>query len=223
MTVHKPLRVLIADDDQVVREGYARLLSDVPGIEVVATAADGAEALTILSERIVDVALLDVEMPRMDGVAAAREIVRRHGSVVVVMFTAYDDPTRIRQAITYGARGFLTKDVSVALIAQGLEQAAQGMTVLGPRSAAVLFHNRSEHVGGQEDAMLFASAIEVLSERKRAVLRELIKGMSNREIAEHLLIQETTVRSYLTEILTATGCRSRTELAVRLVRSGWEP
>lgn len=221
MTVRQPLRVLVADDDQVVREGYAQLLSDVTGIEVVATAADGAEAVTILSERIVDVALLDVEMPQMDGVAAAREITRRYGSVAVVMFTAYDDPTRIRQAMTYGARGFLTKDMPVDLIARGLEQASQGMTVLGPGPAAALFHNHNGHVGGQEEARRLTSTIETLSGRKRDVLRELAQGLSNREIAERLLIQESTVRSYLTEILTATGCRSRTELAVRLVRTGW--
>lgn len=223
MTVHHPLRLLVADDDQVVREGYAQLLSGVSGIEVVATAADGAEAVTILSERIVDVALLDVEMPRMDGVAAAREICRRYGSVAVVMFTAYDDPTRIRQAMTHGARGFLTKDMSLDLIARGLEQAAQGITVLGPGPAAALFHNHNEYVGGQEEARHFVSAIEMMSGRKRDVLRELAQGLSNREIAERLLIQESTVRSYLTEILAATGCRSRTALAVRLVRTGWAP
>lgn len=212
------IRVLLADDDDILREGFAALLSSAPGIELVDAVADGAAALGVLEERLVDVALLDVEMPRLDGIQTARIIAQRFPRVAVVMLTAYDEPQRTGQALRAGALGFLTKDLPVEQVVHALEQASLGIAVLAPGPARTALGPMRSAGAGEGDGLV--ERIESLPARYRPVLDEVLRGRSNREIARGLGMSEATVRTYMSEILRHCDCRSRTELAVRAVRAG---
>ncbi|WP_196717248.1 response regulator [Actinomyces trachealis] len=220
MNETSPLKLLLAEDDDALRKGYAELLSRNPGVELVGVAEDGCQALAVMAEHLVDVALLDVEMPRMDGIQAAAQIVRQYPSTAVVMFTAFDAPERVEQALRAGARGFLTKDLGPEQIVDSLRQAVRGVTVLGarPMETVVL------RLGGGEASELraLAEAIDTLPSRLLPVLREVALGKNNKEIAAALSISEGTVRTYVTELLRRCGCASRTELAVKTIRAGKE-
>lgn len=134
----EPIRVLLADDDVIVREGLAGLLDRQDGIDVVAVAENGSMALRELSRRAVDVALLDVDMPVLDGLAAAKEMARLYPSVVVVMLTVFEHEESLARSLALNVRGFLTKDIPSAQLAQLIRQAHAGYSVFGPRPTSIL-------------------------------------------------------------------------------------
>ncbi|SHE25810.1 luxr bacterial regulatory protein hth signature [Actinomyces glycerinitolerans] len=215
-----PLRVLLAEDNALVREGYADMLSDQPGIELVAAVEDGFAALRVLDLHRVDVALVDVEMPRMDGVEAAREIAARHPGVVVVMLTAFEDKARLAEALGAGAQGFLTKDMDIEQIIAAVRDAVAGKTVLGPEPLEVAAQSLRQRAAEREANAEFLDRAEALSPRHAEVLKLVARGLSNRQVATRSGHTESTVRTYLSEILQTLNCSSRTELAVKANRLG---
>ena len=194
----KPIRLIIADDHPVVREGLRAVLDSEPDVEVVAEAADGGELLAILSTLQPDLVLMDLQMPEMDGVAATRRIRRHHDGVNVLILTTYDTDSDITRAVEAGATGYLLKDASRKELMQAIRLAARGESVLSPKVASRLL------------GRMRAPAQEALSIREVEVLLEVADGLSNKAIGRSLHISEATVKTHLLHIFAKLGVEDRT-------------
>lgn len=212
------LRVLVVDDDKVLREGMATLLAREPGIDVRATARHGADALEILHGRIIDAVLLDVEMPVMDGVTTVGQVRHLFPHVAVVMFTAFDNPVRVQQAMSAGAKGFITKDADPAQVATVLHQAAAGFVTVGESVAQAVF--RPSAIQSDAEVQAFIQHVEAMPTSQRTLFNLIVVGKSYREIAAELSLTERTVRTYASRVLATCVVSSRAELAARAVRAG---
>jgi DNA-binding NarL/FixJ family response regulator len=193
-----------------MREGIASLLDIQDGIRVVGTAGNGQEALERAAALEPDVVLLDVRMPVMDGVAAAAALCQQRPGCVVLMLTTFDDEDYIVKALQAGARGYLLKDMPAADLAQAIRLARAGIHQLGPGVAGRL-------VGALGRAAQAPAAPQTplpLTERELAVLRQVARGATNREIAAALVISEGTVKNHISSILSRLGLRDRTEAAI---------
>ncbi len=213
------VRVLVVDDQQLVRAGIASLLSIQEGIQVVGTAADGQEAIEQAMALSPDVILMDVRMPVMDGVAATVQVRRQLANCKVLMLTTFDEEEYIIQALQAGASGYLLKDMPAEDLAQAIRLTHAGVSQLDPAVAGKLVNaiNRSHAaaVHPTEPAALDDSgSIENLTEREIEVLRLIARGATNREIAERLFISEGTVKSHVSNILNQLRLRDRTQAAI---------
>jgi DNA-binding NarL/FixJ family response regulator len=208
------VRVLIADDQQLVREGIASLLSIEPGISVIGTAADGREVIEMAISMEPDVTLMDVRMPGIDGVAAAAVLRRKVPGCRVVMLTTFDDEGYIVQALRVGAVGYLLKDLPAGELAAAVRLAHAGVGQLDSaaveRLASALA--RSALPGPRQGALERAG--EALTAREIDVLRLIAGGSTNREIAAHLFVSEGTVKNHISRILSRLGLRDRTQAAI---------
>ena len=213
----EPIRVLLADDDVIVREGLAGLLDRQDGIDVVAVAENGSMALRELSRRAVDVALLDVDMPVLDGLAAAKEMARLYPSVVVVMLTVFEHEESLARSLALNVRGFLTKDIPSAQLAQLIRQAHAGYSVFGPRPTGILADSYLN--SGKNDPKYDAFRERV--ERLPGYLRTTFDLLPNKTIAKRLGLSEATVRSYISEIFTTLGYTNRGELTITAIKAGY--
>lgn len=185
------IRVLICDDQDIVREGLHAILSTVPDIEVIGTASDGAEAITVVEQQLPDVVLMDLNMPGMNGIHATRKIVEQFPGVRVLALTTYDADAWLFDAIRAGAAGYLLKGTPRAGLIKAIMGTAAGQTFVDPEVAGKLF----SHVA--EIAVVHVSTIaKTLSRRERDVLHLLANGLSNTEIAAQLFLSEGTVRNY---------------------------
>lgn len=196
-------RVLIADDHGLVRAGLSELAATFEGVEVVATAAGGEEAIALAVKYAPDIVLMDLEMPGVDGIAATREIRARCPQTRVVILTSFSDRERILQALDAGAVGYLLKDAEPAELSHGIAAALRGESPLDPRAAGTVIAARSSR-----------SVHELLSEREREVLKLLSRGMANKEIARELGISEKTVKAHLTSVFRQIGVTDRTKAAL---------
>ncbi len=211
---HKaPVRVLIVDDQQLIREGIGSLLSIQEGIEVVGTATNGQEAIEQAAKLSPDIVLMDVRMPVMDGVKATAEV-RRQVKCQVLMLTTFDDETYIVEALRAGASGYLLKDMPVADLAQAIRMAHAGVYPLDPAVAGKLVGalDRAEKQAEHTNAEIPEEAD--LTEREAEVLRLIARGATNREIAKRLSISEGTVKNHVSNILSRLGLRDRTQAAI---------
>jgi DNA-binding NarL/FixJ family response regulator len=201
-----PIRVLIADDDALVREGLRVIFQMDDRFEVAAVAANGAEAVEACVRRKVDVALLDIRMPVMDGVAAAEEISARTKTRALIL-TTFDDDELVARAITHGARGYLLKSSTPDRIKDSVRMVAEGGTVLQDAAMDKLRGRLSAPKAGQLPEGLF-------SEREIDVIKAIAEGLSNKEIAGRLFMSEGTVKNHVTSILDKTGLDHRTQIAI---------
>ncbi len=208
------MRVLIADDQRVVRDGLAIIVGGFPDTEVVGLAADGAEALELVASEAPDVVLMDLRMPRLDGVEATRAVTARHPAVRVVVLTTYADDESIVAALSAGAAGYLTKDVGRDDIRRALEAAVAGQTVLDPAVQATLLK------AAQQGATRPVPLPDGLTDREVEVLGLIASGLSNQEIAERLFVAETTVKTHVNRIFAKTNSRDRAQAAVYAHRHG---
>jgi DNA-binding NarL/FixJ family response regulator len=208
------VRVLIADDQRVVREGLAIIVAGFPETEVVGQASDGAEALSLVESTAPDVVIMDLRMPRMDGVESTRVIRERHPDVAVVVLTTYADDESIVAALTAGAAGYLTKDAGRDDIRRALEAAVAGQTVLDPAVQATLLK------AAQQGSARPLALPDDLTEREAEVLGLIASGLTNQEIAERLFVAETTVKTHVNRIFAKTGSRDRAQAAVYAHRHG---
>jgi DNA-binding NarL/FixJ family response regulator len=198
-----PIRVLLCDDHAVVREGLARLLERADGIDVVGTAADGAEGVTAAVALRPDVVLMDLAMPNVDGIAATRRIRAEAPGTGVVVLTSFSDATRIHDALDAGALGYLLKDAEAAEVVRAIRAAARGESPLDPRVArAVLARGTTP------------AALSGMTAREREVLALLGTGLANKAIARRLGISEATVKAHLTRIFRQLGVTDRTQAAI---------
>ena len=209
------IKLLICDDQEVVREGLRAILGGVPGIEVFAVVANGAEAVEAVAEQPPHVVLMDLNMPIKNGVQATREIVASHPEVKVLVLTTYDASDWVVDAIRAGASGYMLKDALREQLVAAIKGTAGGATHIDPAVAGNLF----DLVSAGAD-IPSSNIAEKLSERERDVLRLLGKGLSNSEIAGQLFLSEGTVRNYVSNVLAKLQVADRTQAAVLAVKHG---
>jgi DNA-binding NarL/FixJ family response regulator len=211
------LRVLLADDDSLIRTAIDAILRPVDGIELVAQAADGRAAVEMTVRHRPDVALLDIQMPVMDGLVALREIRRVAPSVRVVMLTTFGQDEFVAQALDGGAAGFLLKESAAEELAYAIRAAAAGNAYLSPRiTRQVLDRLPVATVPPDRDLAL----VDGLSSRERDVLILLAQGLSNAEIAQRLFVSEGTVKTHVYRVFTKLGCDNRVQAAMLAQRAG---
>ena len=210
------MRVVVADDQTVIREGLVTLLETMPGIEVVGAAADGEEAVSLVVSAAPDVVLMDLRMPRVDGVQATKRIRTEHPETQVVVLTTYADDDSIVGALQAGAIGYLTKDAGRDHIRRALEAAASGQAVLDPAVQARLVDVASTAAPASAGGPL----PDGLTGREGEVLRLIATGLSNAEIAARLYVSEVTIKTHVNHIFTKTGSRDRSQAVAYAHRRG---
>ena len=217
------IRVLVADDQKVVRDGLCALLGMLPGIEVIGAAVDGADAIWQARRHLPDVVLMDLHMPNCDGVEATRRIVRDQPSIRVVALTAYSDDERVFGALRAGARGYLTKDASAEEIFKAVSTVRAGNAQLDPAVQRIVVDAIARGaragladagVAGPGDALAGGNGTTAdgLTQREVDVLAAIAAGLSNAEIADRLRISPATVKSHVNHLLAKTGMRGRAQL-----------
>jgi Response regulator containing a CheY-like receiver domain and an HTH DNA-binding domain len=217
------IRVLIVDDQMMVREGFTVLLNAMPGIEVVGEAVDGRQAVEQVAALRPDVVLMDIRMPELNGIEATREIVAADAAAKVLVLTTFDLDEYVYQALRAGASGFLLKDASARQLADGVRVVASGEALLAPTVTRRLITEFSRLAGAPKPPTM--ARIGDLTERETEVLVLIAQGLSNLEIASHLVVAESTVKTHVSRILVKLGLRDRTQAAVfayeaRLVTPG---
>jgi DNA-binding NarL/FixJ family response regulator len=209
-----PIRVLVVDDQRLMRDGIASLLSIQEGIDVVGTAADGQEALAQARALRPDVILMDVRMPVMNGVAATAAVRREFPECQVLMLTTFDDEAYIVDALRAGAAGYLLKDLPAPSLAQAIHSAHRRIYQLDPSVAQKMVAAITNATSPPTPTTSPTRADTDLSEREIDVVRLLARGATNREIAEALIISEGTVKNHISNILSRLGLRDRTQVAL---------
>jgi DNA-binding NarL/FixJ family response regulator len=206
------IRVLVADDQRIVREGLSTLIGLIEGVEVVGTASDGVEAVDMAQREAPDVVLMDLRMPRMEGAEATRQIRAALSDTQVLVLTTYADDESLFPALQAGARGYLTKDASAEEIERAIKAVAAGRTHLDPgvqqRLVAAVLEVRPRHSDHTSELP------DNLSPRELDVLRLIAAGLSNTEIAEALFVSNATIKTHINHIFDKTGSRDRSQ-AVR--------
>lgn len=215
-----PMRVMLVEDNDVLREGLARQLQRAGKISIVATAHDGHQALELLRMIPTDLILMDVEMPHLDGVETTRIITEEHPHIRVAMYTAFERSERLSAAMAAGAAGFLTKDMPIEDVVNALERIRSGENVLSPQATNAAITTLKLMGAYHRSSTRWNELVDKLSAGQRAVYDELITGATNKEIAKKIAYSEGTVRVYVTQILDHFGCQSRTEVALRAARAG---
>ena len=210
------MRVVVADDQTVVREGLITLLGTMSGIDVVGAAADGDEAVSLVAELAPDVVLMDLRMPRVDGVEATRRIRAEHPATQVVVLTTYADDESIVGALQAGAIGYLTKDAGREHIGRALEAAASGQAILDSEVQARLVQAASLPASPAGGGPL----PDGLTVREAEVLRLIAAGLSNSEIADQLYVSEVTIKTHVNHIFAKTGSRDRSQAIAYAHRRG---
>lgn len=211
------LRVLVADDQDLVRTGLAMILDAQPGIEVVAQAADGREAVDQARRLRPDVCLLDIRMPQLNGIEVTRLLAGPDVAdpLAVVVITTFDLDEYVHEALRAGARGFLLKDAGPELLVQALRAAANGDALISPSITARLLS-----VFAGTTALRPVQPIEPLTEREEEVLATVARGRTNAEIAAELHISLSTVKTHLASLMTKLGARNRVEIAMWAYETG---
>ncbi|WP_308165865.1 MULTISPECIES: response regulator transcription factor [Actinomadura] len=212
-----PIRVALVDDQELVRAGFKMVLDAQPDIDVVGEAADGVQALELLRATAADVVLMDVRMPRMDGIEATRRVVAASGPKVVIL-TTFDLDEYAFAAIKAGAGGFLLKDAGPAQLIEAIKAVHSGDAVVAPSTTKRLLDRFALHLPDAQERA--TGALESLTEREGEVLRLVARGMSNAEIAARLYVSEATVKTHMGRILMKLGLRDRVQAVVFAYETG---
>ena len=216
------IRILIADDHSLFREGLARVLNEAPGMSVVASVSNGLEALSRVAEFKPDVVLMDVNMPKLGGVEATRQLRKIHPQASVLMLTISEDEHDLYAAIRAGARGYLLKNASSAELIEGIRRVYAKEAILTPGMAAKLLNEFAsispapmplDHADDRDDVNA-----GVLTEREREVLQWVARGLTNKEIGAQLSLSPHTIKAHIRTILEKLHVRSRAEAAAWATR-----
>ncbi|MDQ4075364.1 MAG: response regulator transcription factor [Chloroflexota bacterium] len=211
------IRVVLADDHAVVREGTRQLLERESDIEVVGEASDGAEAIRLVETLQPDVVVMDVRMPGMGGVDATKAIKERFSNVEVLVMTAFEDDEFVFTLLEAGASGYLLKTAPVKELIKAIHEVAEGQSALDPVIARKVVRQLSGGTPRQKQQETY----ETLTEREQEVLELLAEGKTNKEIAEALVISDRTVQTHLSNIFSKMDVGSRTEAVLEAIRRGW--
>jgi DNA-binding NarL/FixJ family response regulator len=209
-------RVLVADDQRVVREGLATLLGLLDSIDVVGTASDGEEAVALTRQLEPDVVLMDLRMPRCDGVEATRRLRESDSPAKVVVLTTYADDRSVLDALRAGARGFLTKDAGAEEIERAIAAVVSGEAAIDP----AVQHHVVEAVAASGAVAPAPALPDGLTPREAEVLALIADGLTNAEIAGRLVVSEATVKSHVNHLFTKTGVRDRAQAVAYAYRNG---
>ncbi|MEM7339959.1 MAG: response regulator transcription factor [Actinomycetota bacterium] len=223
-----PIRVMVVDDQWMIREGLASLAGIEDDIDVVAVAADGREAVARAEQERPDVVLMDIQMPGLDGIAATEAIRATNPDINVLMLTTFDDHDLIERSLAAGAVGYLTKDIAANDLAQSIRSAAAGLVQMSPDVTRILLDRRSAAPSDQgadaattpDTAPDAAGELAELTPREREVLTLVARGLSNREIGRELHLSAGTVKNHVSAILRRLGISDRTQAAVIAARNG---
>ena len=208
------IRVMLADDQRVVREGLGTLLGLLDGIELVGTAADGEEAVALVGEHDPDVVLMDLRMPRLDGIEAIRRLAARGERPRAIALTTYADDASVLGALRAGARGYLTKDAGADEIRAAVEAVARGEAAIDPK---VQHHVLAALAPGAEPA---SDLPDGLTPREAEVLALIAEGLTNAEIADRLVVSAATVKSHVNHIFAKANVRDRAQAVVYAYANG---
>jgi DNA-binding NarL/FixJ family response regulator len=204
------LKLLIVDDQALIRDGLVTICERLPDVDVVGTAGDGEEALRLVAEHAPDVVLMDLRMPRMDGIDATRRIHAQHPATRVVVLTTFSDDESVTAALGAGALGYLTKDAGREDIRRALEAAARGQSLLDPAVHGRLIQLAQQHAAGDSNGTL----PDGLTVREAEVLAHIARGLTNQEIAATLYLSEATVKTHINRIFAKTQSRDRAQAVV---------
>jgi len=216
-----PVRIVVADDHQIVRNGFAALLGTQPDFTVVGTAEDGAEAVRVCQETCPDVVLMDVRMPGMDGIEATRQLTRSGGDRPrIVILTTFDLDEYVYDALRAGASGFLLKDVTAERLFDAVRVIAEGEALLAPAITKRLISEFARQRPRTVEPAQGLGLLATLTPRETEVLRLIAAGLSNPEIAKKLVVTEETVKTHVSRVLSKLGLRDRTQAVVAAYESG---
>jgi DNA-binding NarL/FixJ family response regulator len=210
------IRVCIVEDQTIVRQGLRSLLALVPDIEVAAEASDGEEAVVVIEREKPDVVLLDLRMPKLDGVGVLRRLRERGAARPTLILTTFDDDAILFEAVRAGAKGWLLKDVSLERLASAIRTLAEGGTCIEP----VITERIMRALERSDSSFEAAELPEPLTDRERTILRLLAGGYSNKEIGELLNITDGTVKNHISNLLAKLGVRDRTRAVLRAIDLG---
>ncbi|MER5650146.1 response regulator transcription factor [Streptosporangium sp. NPDC002524] len=215
------IRIVLADDEAMIRAGVKAILATDEGVEVVAEAADGREAVELVRAHRPDIALLDIRMPRLDGLSAAAELRAVMPEVAVVMLTTFDEDEYVSRALDEGVRGFLLKASDPRELITGVRAVADGAAYLSPRIARKVIERLS---GGRlSRAGVAREQVRSLTAREREVLALVGRGMSNHDIGRELSLSQGTVKSHVSAILLRLGLNNRVQAAIIAYEAGLVP
>ena len=218
MTPPPPLRIIVADDHEVVRDGFAELLNTQPDFDVIATAANGAEAIRICNQLHPDVVLMDIRMPGTDGIQATRQLT---GTLTkaprILILTTFDLDEYVYDALSAGASGFLLKDGTAERLFDAVRVVAAGDALLAPSVTRRLI---SEFAAQRPPADSPTAAMGSLTSRETQILYLIAEGLSNHEIAQRLIVTEETVKTHVSRILNKLGLRDRTQAVIAAYETG---
>ncbi len=214
------IRVLIADDQELIRESLKIVLSAYPDIEVVGAVSDGTEVLEALPTSKPDVILMDIRMPRMDGVICTKAVKEQYPNTKIIILTTFDDDDFVFSALKYGASGYLLKGVGMDELYQAILTVYRGGGMINPNIATKVFGMFSKMTQNNYSIQVNETNIDEISKPEWKVIQQVGYGFSNKEIAQKLYLSEGTVRNYLSSILSKLNLRDRTQLAIWAVQTG---
>jgi DNA-binding NarL/FixJ family response regulator len=216
------IRILLVDDQQLLRQGLRLILEMEPGLQVIGEAGDGQEALKAFEMLQPDVVLMDIRMPVLDGVAATQQLRQRWPGSKVIILTTFDDDTYVFEGLRAGAMGYLLKDVSAQELAQAIRTVNAGGALIEPSIARKVLaeFSRLPHPPSSPPAAGDDALIEALSERELEILRLMAQGLANRQIAERLYLAEGTVKNYVSSIFQKLGVQDRTQAVLAAQQRG---
>jgi DNA-binding NarL/FixJ family response regulator len=217
------ITVVLADDQRVVREGLAMVLGLMSDVEILGSASDGEEAIALVEQLAPQVVLMDLRMPRVDGVDATRRISQHHPDTKVVVLTTYADDHTVIQALRAGALGFLTKDATSQQIRDALRAAVRGQAAIDPAVQHHLVNSIARTAPLEWTPPDQSRLPDGLTPREAGVLALIAEGLSNAEIADRLTVSETTVKSHINHLYAKTGARDRAQAVTYAYRNGLAP
>ena len=210
------IRVLLADDHTLFRKGIRTMLGDMPEVEVIGEAANGGDALELASQLVPDVILMDIKMPELSGIEATREILRENPHIGVILVTMFDDPESVFAGMRAGSRGYVLKEAEPEELRRAIEAAHRGEVMLCPIMARKVL----EHFAVAANPARARLPYEQLSQRELQVMQLAAEGLSNREIAQRLVISEKTAKNHVANIFSKLSVNDRTQAVVQALRMG---
>ncbi|AUW95788.1 response regulator transcription factor [Streptococcus pluranimalium] len=214
------INVMIADDQELIRESLTIVLSAHDDINVLASVEDGFSVLSALEKAVPDVMLMDIRMPKMDGVVCTKEIKQRYPQVKIIILTTFDDDEFIFSALKYGASGYLLKGVSMDELYHAIQTVYNGGAMINPDIATKVFKAFSQIPQQETTITVDETEISHLSKAEWRIIQQVGFGLSNKEISQKLFLSEGTVRNYLSNVLSKLNLRDRTQLAIWSVQTG---